>query len=65
MAWGVPEYGGDASSVQESLTKVRELAATSAAFVAITEPGMILTWGDEARGGDCQDLNIFFLSYTE
>lgn len=63
VAWGEPKYGGDASSVQESLSDVRELTATSAAFIAITEPGMIITWGDKACGGDCRDLNTFFLTY--
>ena len=62
VAWGAPEYGGDASAVQDILTAVRDLAATSAAFVAVTEAGKIIAWGDEARGGACQELTTFFLS---
>ena len=50
--WGVAEYGGDSSAVQEHLNCVQQIQGTNGAFAAILEDGSVVTWGNAPCGGD-------------
>jgi hypothetical protein len=45
ITWGISEYGGDSSKVQNQLTNIREIYLTDFEFADIDENGNIITWG--------------------
>ena len=51
VCWGMPEYGGESSSVQAQLKHVREIQSTKYAFAALLEDGRVVTWGHAFYGG--------------
>eukprot|EP00438_Fugacium_kawagutii_P014029 Skav233996 [mRNA] locus=scaffold2413:96696:99909:+ [translate_table: standard] len=52
ITWGHPAYGSDSSAVQDRLSGVQHIQATSGAFAAILEDGSVVTWGRPYFGGD-------------
>ncbi|CAE7365344.1 unnamed protein product [Symbiodinium natans] len=50
-AWGFPAWGGDSRSVEDLLTDVQHIEATSGAFAAILSDGSVVAWGNSAFGG--------------
>ena len=55
MTWGDAEFGGDSSTVQTQLKNVQQIQASSGAFAAILEDGIVVTWGDEIAIFDVQN----------
>ena len=56
-AWGDAENGGELTSdLQASLQGVSKLYANHVAFAAITDDGGVVTWGDQANGGDSSSV---------
>lgn len=56
VTWGVPEFGGNSSSVQEELHHVQKIVATSGAFAVIVGEGRVVTWGKEEGGGNSEKV---------
>ena len=54
MTWGDPRFGGHSSQVQEQLTDVQQVQATSEAFAAIRVNGFVVTWGHADGGNSTQ-----------
>jgi hypothetical protein len=57
VAWGDPNYGGDASLVQDQLVDITEVYSTTRAFAAIRSDGKVVTWGDPNHGGVMPDAD--------
>ncbi|CAE7941595.1 unnamed protein product, partial [Symbiodinium sp. KB8] len=49
---GAGSYGGDSSAVQDMLTNVQQIQASTGAFAAILIDGSVVTWGLSHLGGD-------------
>ena len=58
VAWGDPQYGGDASAVDLSSGVVSAMCGGHAC-VAVKADGSAVTWGDRARGGDVRFSSAF------
>ena len=58
ITWGHPDYGGTgpAASGLPSVSPVRRLWVTSAAFAALRDDGRVITWGSAAAGGDSRGV---------
>ena len=55
-AEGDPDFGGDASDVQDKLINVVEIVSTARAFAARKADGTIFTWGDNDEFGSVRKL---------
>ena len=52
MAWGIPEFGGDCSAVQEQHKNPQQVQATRFACATILAGGSVVAWGHPVNGGD-------------
>mmetsp|Transcript_70634 Transcript_70634/g.86643 ORF Transcript_70634/g.86643 Transcript_70634/m.86643 type:complete len:285 (+) Transcript_70634:60-914(+) len=52
VTWGLPEWGGDSSAVQDRLKNVQQVQAGRFAFSAILADGSVVTWGHLDYGRD-------------
>ena len=64
-AEGDPKYGGDASKVQDKLTNVMEIVATSHAFAARKSDGTVCVWGDADEFEVVRSLFAYICNSTE
>ncbi|MFV0450020.1 MAG: DUF1176 domain-containing protein [Vibrio sp.] len=56
VTWGDEDLGGDSSSVQAELKKVKTIFPAIDAFAALKADGSVVAWGDKHRGGDASSV---------
>ncbi|CAE7863510.1 pde-4, partial [Symbiodinium sp. KB8] len=64
VTWGHADYGGDSSSVQHRLNRVRQVQAGAKSFAAILDDGSVVTWGNPSCGGDSSAVQHHLCSVT-
>lgn len=52
VVWGDAEYGGDHTSVKDTVGNVAEIYSTRGAFAAVNKDSEVITWGNVNYGGD-------------